>query len=89
MRPWETESTEAKFVNGEWQSVYRLKLEPCTFRLSSIEHFLTFQPVPSQTAIYQSLEAAEKLRPAIKPGRTLSSLRAHFIDSGMRLQWKQ
>lgn len=38
---WETESTEAKFVNGEWQSVYRLKLEPCMFCSPFIECLLT------------------------------------------------
>lgn len=30
---WDKESTEAKLVNGEWQSVYRLRLDPCEFHL--------------------------------------------------------
>lgn len=48
---WEMEPTEAKFVDGEWQSVYRLKVEPCKFCLTFIEQFFNY-PTSAKSDCY-------------------------------------
>ncbi|KAF8204536.1 hypothetical protein BJ912DRAFT_277 [Pholiota molesta] len=71
---WEAESTKPWFIDGEWQSVYRLKQSK----------------LPSQASILQSLEATEKAQDAESEERSgrHGSL-SHLVHVGIKLQEKQ
>ncbi|PPQ98101.1 hypothetical protein CVT26_003271 [Gymnopilus dilepis] len=69
---WEKEDREPRLVDGEWESVYRLKEAK----------------LPSQAAIFQSLEVAEKAQKDTSlPGHSTSTSR--LLHMGIKLQEKQ
>ena len=85
---WEKEDTEPQLVDGEWESVYRLREAKREFALTILFSLFTVHLVPSQAAIFQSLEVAEKAQKETSlPGRPTSICR--LLHTGIKLQEKQ
>lgn len=87
VKDWEEMSTEPRFVDGEWVSVYKRKQIKCTSGFVFFaSQFLTLFTVPTQANIVRELLAAEHKDSSSKHSPHSA---VEFVQEGMRLQRQQ